>query len=179
LFKTGDCYIRQDKFFLSVPCWEATGNDVYAKWFGAVSGEPYEIHGDIGRVPLQQMDPQPLVEASVNGGPPKRFMFYTGAPWPGVSGEVAKEAGLTPVYKERLRRPPHMVELRRAAARYAPTPDEQTPSPYRCGWPVSNMCTARAASPAPDVTLDFTDMNVYLAQGKAGWVGADRSGRVH
>jgi Aspartyl protease/Tetratricopeptide repeat len=98
----GDCYIRQDKFSLAVPRWQAAGNEVYAKWFAAVSGEPYQIHGDIARVPWQQMDPFPLVEVSVNGGPPKRFMPYTGAPWLGVSAEVAKEAGLSPVAKQKI-----------------------------------------------------------------------------
>jgi hypothetical protein len=47
------------------------------------------------------MDPEPLVEASVNGGPPKRFSFYTGAPWLNMSSTVAKEAGLSPVYKQK------------------------------------------------------------------------------
>lgn len=97
----GDCYIRQDKFSLSVPCWQAAGEEGYAKWFAAVRGEPYQIHGDIGRVPWLQMDPEPLVEASVNGGPPKRFTFYTGAPNLGLTSTVAKEAGLSPVYKEK------------------------------------------------------------------------------
>jgi len=98
----GDCYIRQDKFSLSVPRWQAAGKEVYAKWFAAVRGEAYQIHGDIARLPWQQMDPEPLVEASVNGGPPKRFMFYTGEPWLGMSTEVAKEAGLSPVAKQKI-----------------------------------------------------------------------------
>jgi tetratricopeptide (TPR) repeat protein len=98
----GDCYIRQDKFSLSVPRWQATGNEVRAKWFGAVSGEPYQINGDIARVPWQQMDPSPLVEASVNGGPAKRFTFYTGAPWLGMSAKVAEEAGLSPVASQKI-----------------------------------------------------------------------------
>ena len=97
----GDCYIRQDKFSLSVPCWRAAGEEAYATWFAAVHGKPYQIHGDIGRAPLLQMDPSPLVEASVNGGPPKRFSFYTGAPWLGVSSKVAAEAGLKSVYKQK------------------------------------------------------------------------------
>ncbi|MFF5260030.1 aspartyl protease family protein [Actinomadura viridis] len=98
----GDCYIRQDKFALSVPRWQATGKDVYAKWFGAVSGEPYQIHGDTAQLPWQQMDPFPLVEASVNGGPPKRFLPYTGAPSLGMSAEVAREAGLTAVTQQQI-----------------------------------------------------------------------------
>ena len=98
----GDCYIRQDKFPLSVPRWQAGGKEVYARWFAAVRGDAYQIHGDIGRVPWQQMDPEPLVEASVNGGPPKRFTFYTGAPWLGMSSTVAKDAGLSAVAKQQI-----------------------------------------------------------------------------
>ncbi|MBT2227711.1 tetratricopeptide repeat protein [Nonomuraea sp. NEAU-A123] len=97
----GDCYIRQDKLALSVPHWQAAGEEDYAKWFAAVSGEPYQIHGDIARVPFQQMDPMPLVEASVNGGPPKRFVFYTGAPNLSMRASVAKEAGLSPVVSQK------------------------------------------------------------------------------
>jgi Aspartyl protease/Tetratricopeptide repeat len=98
----GDCYIRQDKFALAVQRCQAIGNDVYAKWFGAVRGESYQINGDIARLPWQQMDPSPLVEASVNGGKTKRFMFYTGASWLGMSAEVAKEAGLSPVASQKI-----------------------------------------------------------------------------
>ncbi|MEU6432319.1 tetratricopeptide repeat protein [Microbispora sp. NPDC046973] len=97
-----DCYIRQDKFSLSAPRWQAAGEDGYAKWFAAVSGEPYQIHGDIAHVPFQQMDPIPLVEASVNGGPPKRFTFYTGAPSLSMRASVAKEAGLSPVASQKI-----------------------------------------------------------------------------
>jgi tetratricopeptide (TPR) repeat protein len=95
-------YMRQDKLSLSVPCWRAAGNEVRAQWFAAVRGEPYQVRGDIARLPWQQMDPSPLVEASVNGGPPKRFMPYTGAPWLGMSAQVAKEAGLSPVAKQQI-----------------------------------------------------------------------------
>ncbi|MDL4813780.1 aspartyl protease family protein [Actinomadura opuntiae] len=97
----GDCYIRQDKFSLSVPCWRAAGEEGYANWFAAVRGKPYQIYGDIGRVPWQRMDPSPVVEASVNGGPPKRLMFYTGAPNLSLTSSAAKEAGVSPVYKEK------------------------------------------------------------------------------
>ncbi|WP_433185799.1 tetratricopeptide repeat protein [Actinoallomurus sp. CA-150999] len=98
----GDCYIRQDKFSLAVQRAQAIGNDVYAKWFGALSGEAYQIHGDTARLPWQQMDPTPLVEGSVNGGPTKRFMFYTGASWLGLSAAVAKEAGLSAVASQKI-----------------------------------------------------------------------------
>jgi tetratricopeptide (TPR) repeat protein len=99
----GDCYIRQDKFSLSVPRWRAAGEEAYAQWFGAVRGTPYQIHGDIARLPWQQMDPEPLIEASVNGGPPKSFTFYTGEPWLSISAEIAKEAGLAPVAKQEIK----------------------------------------------------------------------------
>ncbi|WP_431930446.1 aspartyl protease family protein [Nonomuraea jabiensis] len=98
----GDCYIRQDKFALSAPCWEAAGEDGYAKWFAAVSGEAYQVHGDIARLEIKQMDPIPLVEGSVNGGPAKRFMFYTGAPNLSLRASVAKEAGLSPVASQKI-----------------------------------------------------------------------------
>ncbi|HEV3362197.1 MAG TPA: aspartyl protease family protein [Pseudonocardiaceae bacterium] len=97
----GDCYIRQDKYALSVPRWQAAGEKSYATWFGAVSGDAYQIVGDIGRVPFQQTDPEPLVEVSVNGGPPKRFLFYTGAPNLSLTMSVAKEAGLSAVVSEK------------------------------------------------------------------------------
>ncbi|RBQ13800.1 hypothetical protein DP939_43985 [Spongiactinospora rosea] len=97
----GDCYIRQDKLALSVPHWQAAGEDNYAKWFAAVSGEPYQIHGDFARVEWKQVDPKPLIEASLNGGPAKRFTFYTGAPNLGLRASVAKEAGVNPVVSEK------------------------------------------------------------------------------
>jgi hypothetical protein len=98
----GDCYMRQDKFSLAAPRWQAAGDEGYAKWFAAVRGDAYQIHGDIARVQWQQMDPFPLVEASVNGGPAKRFILYVGAPNLGVSSAVAKEAGLSPVAKDEI-----------------------------------------------------------------------------
>ncbi|TMR88788.1 aspartyl protease family protein [Nonomuraea basaltis] len=96
-----DCYIRQDKLALSAPHWQAAGWGTYAKWFAAFSGEPYQVHGDAAVLPWTQMDPIPLVEGiSINGGPAKKFTFYTGAPSLGVSATVAKEAGLNPVFSE-------------------------------------------------------------------------------
>jgi Tetratricopeptide repeat len=97
-----DCYIRQDKFSLAAPHWQAAGEEAYAKLFAAVRGEPYQIHGDIGRVPWQQMDPSPLVEVSLNGGPPKSFAFYTRVATVGVSAKVAEEAGLRAVAEQKL-----------------------------------------------------------------------------
>lgn len=98
----GDCYIRQDKFALSAPRWQAAGNEAFATWFAAFSGPPYQIHGDIARLPWQQMDPLPLVAASVNGGPSKSFTFYTGYPYLGLTSELAEEAGLSPVAKQEV-----------------------------------------------------------------------------
>ncbi|MFI0453376.1 aspartyl protease family protein [Actinomadura sp. 6N118] len=97
-----DCYIRQDKFSLAVPRAQAAGNEIDAKWFAAVSGKPYQIHGDSARLKWKQMDPYPLVEASVNGGPLKRFTFYTGTGPLSVSASVAKEVGLRAVTKHKL-----------------------------------------------------------------------------
>jgi hypothetical protein len=101
-YHLADCYIRQDKFGLSAPHWKAAGEDSYAQWFAAVRGEAYQIHGETARVPWTQVDPRPLVEVSVNGGPPKRFTFYTGAPNLNMRASVAKEAGLSPVASQKI-----------------------------------------------------------------------------
>ncbi|MEU6763733.1 tetratricopeptide repeat protein, partial [Streptomyces sp. NPDC046853] len=98
----GDCYLRQDKLGLSAPHWRAGGEKTYAQWFAAVDGEPYKVHGDAARLPIHQMDPMPLVEASVNGGPAKRLTFYTGAPNLSLSAAAAKEAGLRPVARQQV-----------------------------------------------------------------------------
>ncbi|MCW6005759.1 tetratricopeptide repeat protein [Micromonospora sp. CPCC 205371] len=98
----GDCYTRQDKLALAVPCWRAAGEEAYATWFAAVQGEAYQIHGDIAQLKWLRLDPSPLVEASVNGGPAKRFMFYTGFPYLGLSSKTANEAGLTAVYSQEI-----------------------------------------------------------------------------
>ena len=97
-----DCYTRQDKFSLAAPRWQAAGEESYAKLFAAIRGTPYQIHGDIGRVPWQQMDPSPLVEVSLNGGPPQRFAFYTRVASVGVSATLAEEAGLHAVAEQKL-----------------------------------------------------------------------------
>ncbi|MBB5081970.1 tetratricopeptide repeat protein [Nonomuraea endophytica] len=97
-----DCYTRQDKFALAAPCWKTAGEEAYAKQFAAFRGRPYQIHGDVARLPWLETDPFPLVEASVNGGPPKRFSFYTRVGGLGVSAKVAKEAGLRAVAKQKI-----------------------------------------------------------------------------
>jgi tetratricopeptide (TPR) repeat protein len=97
----GDCYIRQDKFALSVPRWQAAGEVAYPRWFAAFSGTPYQIHGDTGQVPFLKLDPMPQVEASINGGPPKHLTFYTGAPNLSLTASAAKQAGLSPVASQK------------------------------------------------------------------------------
>jgi tetratricopeptide (TPR) repeat protein len=95
-----DCYLRQDEFSLAAPRWRAAGEDAMAAWFAAVPDDAYRIHGDIGRVPWTQMDPEPQIEASVNGGPPRRLTFYTGASWLSLSAKAAEEAGVRAVHQE-------------------------------------------------------------------------------
>ncbi|GAA3139983.1 hypothetical protein GCM10010466_33830 [Planomonospora alba] len=97
-----DCYTRQDRFPLAVPRWRAAGEESYAKLFAAFRGEPYRIHGDTARVPWQQMDPMPLVEASLNGGPPIGLSFYTRVASLNVSARAAGEAGLVAVTEDRF-----------------------------------------------------------------------------
>lgn len=97
-----DCYIRQDKFSLSVPHWQAIGENAYATWFASIRGEAYQIHGDTARVEWLKTDPQPQVAASINGGPAKRLTFYTGAPSLSLTSTAAKEAGLTPVASQEI-----------------------------------------------------------------------------
>ncbi|RAS61275.1 tetratricopeptide repeat protein [Lentzea atacamensis] len=95
-----DCYNRQGKLSVAAPHWRAAGLETDAKWYEAVRGEPYQISGDIARLPWQQMDPIPQVEASVNGGRPRRFSFYTRVGPLSLSGKVAAEAGLQAVTKQ-------------------------------------------------------------------------------
>ncbi|MEV4891575.1 tetratricopeptide repeat protein [Nonomuraea sp. NPDC055795] len=97
-----DCYTRQDKFPLAVPRWRAAGEEGYATLFAAFRGRPYQIHGDIGRVPWRQMDPSPMLRASLNGGPPVNLSFYTRVAQLGVSQKAAREAGLRPVTEDKL-----------------------------------------------------------------------------
>ncbi|MVO90328.1 tetratricopeptide repeat protein [Streptomyces sp. p1417] len=98
----GECYMRQDKFAQSAPYWRAAGEEGYAKWFAAVRGEAYQVHGDIARLECTQMDPAPLVGVSLNGGPQKSFSFYTGATSLNLTATTAKEAGLSPVASQKV-----------------------------------------------------------------------------
>lgn len=97
-----DCYTRQDKLVRAAPHWRAAGKEANAKWFEAVDGEPYQLSGEVARLPLQQMDPIPLLAGSINGGPPKRFSFYTRIASLNVSAKTAAEAGLRAVGEEKI-----------------------------------------------------------------------------
>ncbi|MEJ3749145.1 aspartyl protease family protein [Actinomycetes bacterium KLBMP 9797] len=93
-----DTYVRQDQFSRAVPLVRAYGNEPYARQLESVTGTPYQVHGaDATRVPFVAMDPLPLVEASVRGGEPKRFLYDTGGTSLSLSLEVAEEAGLRAV----------------------------------------------------------------------------------
>lgn len=95
-----DCHTRQDRFSVAAPYWRAAGLETDAKWYEAIRGEAYQISGDTARLPWTQMDPIPQVEASVNGGPPRRFSFYTRVGPLSVTAKVAEEAGLRAVAQE-------------------------------------------------------------------------------
>ncbi|MFB4286255.1 tetratricopeptide repeat protein [Nonomuraea sp. ATR24] len=97
-----DCYTRQDKFSLAVPRWRAAGEEGYATLFAAFRGEPYQIHGDVGRVPWRQLDPAPMLQASLNGGPPINLSFYTRVAQLGVSQKAAEDAGIRAVTEDKL-----------------------------------------------------------------------------
>lgn len=94
-----DCYLRQDRYPAAVPLLRAVGNEPQARWYEAVQGQPYQVSvGPSGRVPWLSMDPLPVVEASVNGGPPKKFLWDTGnTQGVGLSVRMAEEAGLQEV----------------------------------------------------------------------------------
>lgn len=97
-----DCYTRQDQFGRAAPHWRAAGSESEAKWYEAFRGEPYEIRGDVARLPWLQMDPIPQVEGSLNGGPAKRLSFYTRVGPLNVSAKTAAEAGLRAVASEKI-----------------------------------------------------------------------------
>ncbi|MFC6880873.1 MULTISPECIES: retropepsin-like aspartic protease [Actinomadura] len=92
-----DCYVRQDQFAQAVPLLRAIGQDAYAKQYASLSGKPYEVRGaQSTRLPFKALNPLPLIEASVNGGPAAKFIIDTGAPL-AFTMETAKKAGLRSV----------------------------------------------------------------------------------
>jgi predicted aspartyl protease len=97
-----DCHMRQDQFAKAAPWFRASGNEPMAKQMEAITGIPYEMSGaQSTRIPFQQLDPLPLVEASVNGSAPKRFLIDTGATTVGLSSQTAAELGLEAVSSAR------------------------------------------------------------------------------
>ncbi|GAA2824597.1 tetratricopeptide repeat protein [Crossiella cryophila] len=97
-----DCYTRQDKFALAAPRCQAAGQESAAKLLAAFRGEPYQIHGDLARLPWKQLDPVPLMEVSLNGGPPKNLSFYTRVAPLTLSAKAAADAGLQVVSKDQI-----------------------------------------------------------------------------
>lgn len=99
--KLADCYLRQDQFARAVPLLSRTGDQadaVQAAWYAALTGVPWQIRGaGSARVPIVAIDPLPVIEASLNGGPPRPFIFDTGATTPGFTTELAGELGLNAV----------------------------------------------------------------------------------
>jgi hypothetical protein len=99
--KLADCYLRQDQFARAVPLLRQTGDAgdaASAALYAALAGAPYQVRGaENTRVPIVAIDPLPIIEASLNGGPPQPFIFDTGATTPGFTTELADELGLTAV----------------------------------------------------------------------------------
>ncbi|MEV5571705.1 tetratricopeptide repeat protein [Spirillospora sp. NPDC052269] len=94
-----DCYLRQDNYPPAVPLLRALGKDAEATWYAAVKGQPYQVSvGSSGKVPWMSMDPLPVVEGSVNGGPSRTFLWDTGNTMGvGLTVAMAEEAGLEAV----------------------------------------------------------------------------------
>jgi hypothetical protein len=98
--RLAECYVRQDRHADAVPLLKQTGRQrdtAFATLFGAFNGRPWQIGGaSSARLPFHMIDPVPAVEASLNGGSPKKFLLDTYATLD-LSMEVAEEAGLKPV----------------------------------------------------------------------------------
>ncbi|GAA0952701.1 aspartyl protease family protein [Nonomuraea longicatena] len=98
--RLAECFVRQDRHASAVPLLKQTGRErdtAFATLFGALKGRPWQISGaSSARLPFHTLDPVPSVEASVNGGSPKKFLLDTYATLD-LSTEVAEEAGLKPV----------------------------------------------------------------------------------
>jgi hypothetical protein len=96
--KLADCYLRQDQFARAVPLLRQTGDATEATLYAALAGIPYQVRGaESTRVPIVAIDPLPIVEASLNGGPPQPLILDTGATTPGLTTELADKLGLTAV----------------------------------------------------------------------------------
>ncbi|WP_182898788.1 aspartyl protease family protein [Microbispora sp. H10830] len=95
--RLAECFVRQDRHDRAVPLLRQTGDQrdaAFATVFAGLRGTPWRIRGAAGtRVPFYTLDPVPSVEASVNGGKPKKFLLDTYATLD-LSPQVAEEAGL-------------------------------------------------------------------------------------
>lgn len=95
--RLAECFVRQDQLARAVPLLRQTGGQrdtAYATVFDHLPGTPWRIHGPAStRVPFHTLDPVPSVEASVNGGAPKKYLLDTYATLD-LSAEAAEEAGL-------------------------------------------------------------------------------------
>ncbi|MFL6075983.1 MAG: aspartyl protease family protein [Mycobacteriales bacterium] len=92
-----DCYTRQDRLARAVPLLRDSGREPYATLYASVTGPAFATRGARAtRLPWVALDPLPMVEASVNGGPPRPFVMDTGAPLV-LSTAEAERAGLRAV----------------------------------------------------------------------------------
>jgi tetratricopeptide (TPR) repeat protein len=98
--RLAECLVRQDKHARAVPLLRATGSprdEAIATQYAHLTGTPWQVYGaQSTHVPFHTMDPVPSVEASVNGGQPKKFFLDTYATLD-LSQEIAEEAGLREV----------------------------------------------------------------------------------
>lgn len=98
--RLAECFVRQDLHARAVPILNEIGTPMAkasATQYGHLGASPYRASGASGtRVPFTFIDPLPVVEASVNGSAPKRFLVDTYATFD-LSPEAAKELGLTAV----------------------------------------------------------------------------------
>ncbi|MFC5182039.1 aspartyl protease family protein [Actinomadura harenae] len=96
--RLAECLVRQDRHAQAIPILEGVGTPLAkasATQYRHLDGAPYRISGPSGtRVPFTFTDPLPVVEASVNGSAPKRFLVDTYATLD-LSPDAAKELGLT------------------------------------------------------------------------------------
>ncbi|MFG3689639.1 aspartyl protease family protein [Micromonospora sp. NPDC047740] len=98
--RLAECFVRQDQHARAIPLLRSTGrprDEAFAELYAHLPDAPWQVHGaQRTRVPFLGVDPLPHVQASVNGGNPKRFYLDTYATLD-LSQDVAEEAGLRAV----------------------------------------------------------------------------------
>ncbi|MEV4066320.1 aspartyl protease family protein [Nonomuraea dietziae] len=98
--RLAECYVRQDRHPRAIPLLRQTGrpnDEAFAQLYSHLGDAPWQVRGaQSTRIPMTGLEPLPTVEASINGGSPKRFLLDTYGTL-GVSKEVAEEAGLRAV----------------------------------------------------------------------------------